>query len=508
LVPLMKINLIHITRRYISDGNQCGETMTTLQILITILASINLLMSLTILFRIKQPASPVLWIIKAVPTALSPILALVGLLIVISGVTLYSPVIILLAGGSTLIYFTHIVLVTRSPDPTTGFEQAFGLSWTGDISNTQRAYFLPRRTVLRLPSAPEPLFEQDIVFYTVPETNRPLLCDLWQPPKNRPRSGLAFIYLHGSAWYVLDKDTGTRTFFRHLAAQGHVIMDVAYRLFPETDMMGMVHDAKHAIAWMKSHSSRYNVDPSRIVLGGGSSGGHLSLLAAFTANQEQFIPTDLIGVDLSLRGVISAYGPTDLEALYYHTGQHITTRTIKSKSKAPPSSGPPAWIRKIMGRSYFRLGFDKMHSADQELQPGTLPPMLAGHPDEKPEVYALFSPITHVHPDCPPIFIIQGEHDLITSAKATRIFFGTLKEAKVPAVMHIVPQVDHAFDLFLPKLSPSAHVAYYDIERFLGVMACQVRSECGGSQEPSSRPAKTEMNGSGVATEWLPEKAR
>ena len=66
--------------------------MTTLQILITILASINLLMSLTILFRIKQPASPVFWIIKAVPTALSSILAFVGLLIVIFGVILSSPV--------------------------------------------------------------------------------------------------------------------------------------------------------------------------------------------------------------------------------------------------------------------------------------------------------------------------------------------------------------------------------------------------------------------------------
>ena len=124
-----------------------------------------------------------------------------------------------------------------------------------------------------------------------------------------------------------------------------------------------------------------------------------------------------------------------------------------------------------MGKNYFRLGLDKMENADQEFQPGTLPPMLGGHPDEKPEVYALFSPFTHVHPDCPPTFITQGEHDLITSAKATRTFFGKLKEAKVCAVMHIVPQVDHGFDLFLPKLSPSAHVAYYDIDRFLGIIA-------------------------------------
>ena len=197
------------------------STMTTLQILVIILAGINLLMSLSILFRIKQPASPVFWIIKAVPTALSPILAFIGLSTAIFGVILSSPLIILLGSGSTLIYFTHIVLVTRPLDPATGFEQAFGRSWESSISKTQRTHFLPRRTVLRLPSPREPQFEQDIVFYTIPETNRPLLCDLWQPPKNSAHSGLAFIYLHGSAWYVLDKDAGTRTFFRHLAAQGH-----------------------------------------------------------------------------------------------------------------------------------------------------------------------------------------------------------------------------------------------------------------------------------------------
>lgn len=451
--------------------------MITLKILVTILASINLLMSLTILFRIKQPASPVYWIIKAIPTALSQVLAFVGLMIVIVGVILSSPVIIVLGVGGTLIYWIHIVLVTRSMDPATGFDQAFGQSWESSISQTQLAHFLPRRTVLRLPSAPEPVFEQDVVYYTIPDTNRALLCDIWQPSKNITHSGLAFIYLHGSAWYVLDKDAGTRTFFRYLAAQGHVIMDVAYRLFPEADMMGMVHDVKHAIAWMKANCSRYNVNPACIVLGGASAGGHLSMLAAYTANEKQFIPSDLEGTDLSLRGVISIYGPTDLEALYYHTGQHITTRNAKSKSKAPRSSGPPAWVKKKMGKNYFRLGLDKMDRTDQEFQPGTLPPMLGGHPDEKPELYALFSPVTHVHPDCPPTFITQGEHDLITSAKATRIFFEKLKEAKVCAVMHIVPQVDHGFDLFLPKVSPSAHVAYYDIERFLGLMTCQVTAE-------------------------------
>ena len=144
-------------------------------------------------------------------------------------------------------------------------------------------------------------------------------------------------------------------------------MDVAYRLFPETDMMGMVHDVKHAIAWMKGNSSRYNVNPSSIVLGGASAGGNLSMLAAYTANEEQFIPTDLREPILALRGVISIYGPTDLETLYYHTGQHITTRFTKLKSKARRSSGTPAWIKTKIGKNYFRLGLDKMENTDQEL---------------------------------------------------------------------------------------------------------------------------------------------
>ena len=49
----------------------------------------------------------------------------------------------------------------------------------------------------------------------------------------------------------------------------------AYRLCPEVDIYGMVGDVKRAIAWMKANASRYGVNPEKIVLGGGSAGGHL-----------------------------------------------------------------------------------------------------------------------------------------------------------------------------------------------------------------------------------------
>ena len=185
------------------------------------------------------------------------------------------------------------------------------------------------------------------------------MSDVWQPNATVTPSGLAFIYLHGSAWSLLDKDVGTRPFFSHLAAQGHVIMDVAYRLAPETDMMGIVNDVKRAIVWMKENALTYGVNPNTIVVGGGSAGGHLALLTAYTANNSQFTPKELEGKDISVSAVISLYGPTDLEAMYYHTNQHLTTRETPGKPKKAAPTQMPGWIIKKMGKEYHRLGFDK-----------------------------------------------------------------------------------------------------------------------------------------------------
>ncbi len=431
------------------------------EILIIFFAVLNFLLTGIVWFRLRQPTSFALWALKVFTSALSPFLFLLGILLVLLGTLLNATSAIMLAGLSSLLYFIHIINTTRAPEASTGISSVFGVQWESKIPEGRRAQLLPNRYVFRLPKVSDPVFEQDIVFHTIPESGRQLLCDIWQPPENVESSGLAFIYLHGSAWTVLDKDYGTRTFFRHLANQGHLIMDVAYRLFPETDMMGMVHDANHAVAWLKANAVNYGVNPRRIVIGGGSAGGHIALLAAYTNGREQFLLEGLEPIDTSVKGVISLYGPTDLVAAYYHCGQHIVGQ---KEPKAKADEGMPQWLQRSMGKDFHRLGFDKTE------EPGMLVPMLGGTPEEIPEVYARFSPITHVHEDCPATLLLQGEHDMITSAKATRQLYRRLQEAKVPTVMHIIPQTDHAFDLVMPKWSPSAQNGYYDVERFLGVM--------------------------------------
>jgi acetyl esterase/lipase len=405
-----------------------------------------------------------LWFPKLIAGALSPFLALAGALGVLLGAISNAPLAVLsgLVGAGAMARY-----VRRVTAPHTGFEQAFGPDWEQRIPLERCRRLLPRRWTWKVPSGPEPRWERDLPFWTLPGAGRKLLCDLWQPPAGIQPSGLAFLYFHGSAWYLLDKDYGTRPFFRHLAGQGHVVMDVAYRLAPEADMAGMAGDVQRAVAWMKANAEKFGINPQRIVVGGGSAGGHLALLAAYAPDHPELSAEDVPNADLSVCGVIAEYSPANLAACYYHTNQHKIPRRGSGRSRAAPpvASALAARMKAGMGDQYARLGFDK------GLEAGSFVKLLGGDPDELPEIYALFSPLSHVHPGCPATLLIQGEDDLITPLGASLNLYNKLVRAGTPAVLVILPQTDHGFDLLLPAISPGAQAALYDVERFLALMA-------------------------------------
>lgn len=225
-------------------------------------------------------------------------------------------------------------------------------------------------------------------------------------------------------------------------------------------MRGMVDDAKRAIAWMKVHGPAYAVDPDRVVVAGGSSGGHLALLAAYTPNVEALTPDDVGDTDLGVRAVISCYGPTDLRACYYHLRQDRWGHF----SQVPEARPLPPLVRGVLGTWYERLGLGKPGV------PGALELLLGGGPDTVSERYALFSPVTHVHPGCPATLLIQGKDDVIAPVTATNRLFEQLAAAGVPAVNIVFPHAEHGFDLVLPRWSPAAQAAMYYEERFLALM--------------------------------------
>ena len=85
-------------------------------------------------------------------------------------------------------------------------------------------------------------------------------------------------------------------------------------------------------------------------------------------------------------------------------------------------------------------------------------------------MYELASPITHVHPECPPTLLMQGKQDFVTPVDATCALSARLVESGVPTINVVFPWTDHGFDLLLPQMNPAAQSALYDVDRFLALL--------------------------------------
>ena len=421
------------------------------------------LLTIPIMIKMKYPfASPLTWAIKSFPEAFAHYLAaasLVACLLALGNGMWWTSIVAVYA---YLFYMGYLYGVKDAI-----LSAQHGLAASAPTSEL----FLKSPVAWRLPVVSPDAYQvqHDIPFHTIPGLGRTLLCDVWEPAAGAYRSGLAMIYFHGSAWCVLDKDFGTRKLFSHLTAQGHVIMDVAYRLYPETNMMGMVQDVYRSIAWMKEHAREYAIDPGKIVLGGGSAGGHLSMLAAYHyegyrrgMEKESWVPAEIIGHELSVNAVISMYGPTDLVALYDRGRQDLLDDKLqRSYRKNKKEKSTPSWMLKMLGNDFHRSGFDRMKA------PALLPEILGCRPEECPALYAAYSPVSHVTVGSPATLQIQGTHDIITPPSAAEKLHRLLREKGVYSELYLLPLTDHAFDLVVPRISMVAHSAYYVVERFL-----------------------------------------
>lgn len=417
-----------------------------MEILAYVLSGITLLLGSTFYVQQKVPgaAPPLGLAAKLIAGALSPVWTLLGAAGAVIGWAYQSYLALALgiAGSSMMIWY--IWQSTRDHD---GFEKAFGAGWLDIISPDQAEKMLQRRwNLFSRKISPEPIWDRNVVYRTISGSDRDLLCDIWRP-SNNDVSGLGMVYFHGGSWTAMDKDFGTRALFRHLAEQGHTIMDVSYRLCPEVDFYGMMEDVYHAIAWMKENATEYGVDTGKIVIAGGSTGGHIAMLAGYAQNHPELTPHDLLEKDLSVCGILTFYAPTDL--VY----------------------GCSYWNVKQRWEKLPKISIGDELDASMAFQYGGLTNLfLGGYPEEIPEVYHLASPTSHVHPGSPPTLMIQADKDVLVPLETTLAHHSKLVESGVPAINVVLPGSEHAFDLLLPQISPPAQSALYDVDRFLAVL--------------------------------------
>jgi acetyl esterase/lipase len=244
--------------------------------------------------------------------------------------------------------------------------------------------------------------------------------DIWRRP-DLDRGGRAPVLLQvpGGAWMVGNKRGQAHPLMSHLAELGWVCVAINYRLSPRSTWPDQIVDVKRAIAWTKEHIASYGGDPEWIAITGGSAGGHLSSLAALTANDPRFQP-GFEEADTRVHAAVPFYGVYDFGA----------------RDAMHPLMAP------IVAKRVFKVGLSDVD-----------------------EPFRLASPITHVSEDAPPFFVLHGTNDSLIPVEQARRFTARLREvSRQPVAYAELPWAQHAFDIFGSARAAHAAVA---VEQFL-----------------------------------------
>ena len=229
--------------------------------------------------------------------------------------------------------------------------------------------------------------QHDIHYDRSPAT----VLDILEPKKNIAGSRPGVIVFHGGGWIHSGKASAYRSLCLPYLERGFVVANVEYRVASQALAPTAVTDALDATRWVFKHARQYGIDPTRIVVTGGSAGGHLALMAGLTPKSAHLGPVSPVAA------VIDGYGITDAVDLL--NGPHH-------------QSWANQWI-----------------------------------PDAPDcvELARRVSPLTYVRHNLPPIFIAQGAEDHTVPVEQSIRLHDALDMDGVANQLVIVPDAKHGF---------------------------------------------------------------
>jgi len=136
--------------------------------------------------------------------------------------------------------------------------------------------------------------------------------DLYTNP-NSEKPTPVVINIHGGGWNhgVKESQTGYGSFFKN----GYAVANVEYRLVDVAPAPAAIQDVRCALIYLYKHAKELNIDTNKIVVMGGSSGGHLALMAGLLANDKRFDTNCSYDGEIKVAAIIDKYGVTDLVPL-------------------------------------------------------------------------------------------------------------------------------------------------------------------------------------------------
>lgn len=207
---------------------------------------------------------------------------------------------------------------------------------------------------------------------------------LFRPQGAAPADGFpAVVFFHGGGW----EGGSVRHFYAqctHFASRGMVAISVDYRMrdVHGTSPYDATADCFSAVRWVRSHAEQLSVNPDKMVVGGGSVGGHMTAAV-------NFLP------DLADPQEDSSISTTTSAMILFNAVLDTTER----------------------GWGAEKLGDDQLR----------------------------FSPLHNVRPDLPPSIVLHGTADRVTPYVNAVEFTEAMKQQGNDCELFTYPDVDHGF---------------------------------------------------------------
>ena len=240
--------------------------------------------------------------------------------------------------------------VKKGGPPKTFKELRLGLEGVATISRPEIAPIDGTRVLRGLPY--------------VSRDGKPLHADAYLPAGEGPHPVVMLV--HGGGWKggsrARDEPKGV-----WLANRGIAAVAIDYRLSGQAAYPALMHDLQHAIAWLRTdavETRQLPLDPSKLILLGGSAGATMVALQATSSSVDRLRDPELApSANLAVDGAVVIAGPTDTE------GQNARERSVSPES------------------NYFKL--------------------FRGSIEDHPAMYRDFNPSAHASDQTPPLLFID-----------------------------------------------------------------------------------------------------
>ncbi len=197
-----------------------------------------------------------------------------------------------------------------------------------------------------------------------------------------------------------------------LLRRGYTVFAVHHGSQPDFTVMEIIADVQRAVRHVRHHAGDYGVNPRRLGVCGGSSGGHLSLMLATCGAPGAGDAADPIERESSVVQAAALFFPvTDL-------------LNLGKSTENPGDGGPPKSFVRAFGPDSTNLTVWKVIGRET-------------------------SPIYHVTSNIPPVLIIHGDADTLTPLEQSEWFVNRVRDAGGEIELIVRPGKKHGWATML-----------------------------------------------------------